>query len=52
MMSNNINTMKIYNGFGVKIGTMEYDEYEDKYYVIYEIPEYDYYEGTNDDENF
>ena len=49
------NTMKIYNGFGIKVGTIEFIEFDDEteqYIVTYEIPEYDYYEGKLDDENF
>ena len=46
------NTMKMYNGFGIKVGTIEFDDEANEYIVTYEIPEYDYYEGKLDDENF
>ena len=52
MLSNSINTMKMYNGFGIKVGTIEFDNETEQYIVTYEIPDYDYYEGKFEDENF
>ena len=52
MLSNSINTMKMYNGFGIKVGTIEFDDEAGQYIVTYEIPDYDYYEDKFDDENF
>ena len=42
----------MYNGFGIKVGTIEFDNETEQYIVTYEIPDYDYYEGKLDDENF